>query len=821
MKGTLWRDLATCLGGSLLDLRLALRMLAKYPLLTIVGCASMAFGIAVGVGGFEIRTQFVNPTLPLEDGRKVVGLRNWDIRSNGPAPVTEADFAIWRDQLATVDDLGAFVSGERNLVVDSSIEPVSIAEMTASGFRIARVPPLIGRTLVETDELPNAQPVAVIGYSLWQQRFRADAAVVGRTVRLDSEQITIVGVMPQGFRFPAAHELWTPLSGDTFSNDGRARSLQVFGRLTQEASIDRAQAELTTIGIRASGDASERGAFLRPEVVPYATLFLDPRGSQTALALANIFLIMLVLLISANVALLIFARASAREGEISIRSALGATRARIITQLFVEAAALSLISAIAGLSASRFVLDSFWRMVEADSGGTLAFWLGSDLAPTTVVYGVALTLVGTVIVGVLPALVATGRGLYVRLQRFKAAGGGYRFRGVWTGVIVAQVAFTVMFPAAAYFFHSWVVDGQTREVGFSAGEYLSARLVMDRPTTAAAVDETDASIWRAVEELRRRLAAEPGVTAVTFADPLPGMQHPGARFEVDGDDATPTLGYEARIASVDSEFFNALGTPLVSGRDFAPSDHEAGREVAIVNASFVEHVLGGRNPVGRRIRRSAPDGIGTAGPWIEIVGAVPDLGVLGTDGIGLYRPLSPGNSSVHVAARVAGAAEALRDRLRTLAFDVDPTLRVYDLMTLNQVGSDLWTEAQYMSRALAVVSGLALLLSLIAIYSVTSFTVVQRTREIGVRAALGAPHGRIIVAIIRRPLVQIGLGIGIGGILVLLTFLGLFENAPTPGEAAAIAAYSVLMLGVCLLACLVPVRRALGLEASQVLRADS
>jgi predicted permease len=820
MKRTLWRDLSACLGGSRLDLRLALRMLAKYPLLTIVGCASMAFGIAVGVGGFEIRTQFINPVLPLEDGRKVVGLRNWDIRSNGPRPVTEADFAIWRDELTMFDDLGAFASVEGNLIVDSDIEPVSIAEMTASGFRIARVPPLVGRMLVETDELPNAQPVAVLGYSLWQQRFLADPAVVGRTVRLGSEQRTIVGVMPQAFRFPVAHELWTPLSSDTLSNTAGARSLQVFGRLAQEASIDQAQAELTTIGARTAGDTPETDAFLRPEVVPYANLFLDPRGSQTALALANIFLIMLVLLISANVALLIFARTSARVSEIAIRSALGATRGRIISQLFVEAAALSLISAIVGLAASRFVLGSFWRMVEADSGGALAFWLGSDLAPTTVVYGVALTLVGTVVVGVLPALAATGQGLHTRLQRFKAAGGGYRFGGVWTGVIVAQVAFTVMFPAAAFFFHSWVVDGQTRDVGFSADGYLSARLVMDRPNTAAGVDET-ANIERTVEGLRRRLTGEPGITGVTFADPLPGMQHPGGRFEIEGDDAPPPFGYEARIASIDTEFFNALGTPVLSGRGFAPSDLETGRDVAIANASFVEHILGGRDPVGRRLRRAAPDGELAPGPWTEIIGSVPDLGVLGTDGIGLYLPLAPDNSSVHVAVRVAGSPEALGNRLRTLASEVDPTLRVYDLMPLNQVGSDLWTESQYMSRALAVVSGLALLLSLIGIYSVMSFTVVQRTREIGVRAALGADHGRIIVAITRRPLVQIGLGIGAGGILVLLTFFGLFESTPTPGEAAAIAAYSVLMLGVCLLACVIPIRRALGLEASQVLQADS
>lgn len=239
-----------------------------------------------------------------------------------------------------------------------------------------------------------------------------------------------------------------------------------------------------------------------------------------------------------------------------------------------------------------------------------------------------------------------------------------------------------------------------------------------------------------------------------------------------------------------------------------------------MSTPFVERVLRGGNPVGRRVRRAARGNERPAGPWIDIVGVVRDLGIDGSGGIGLYRPL-PGASRVHVALHVGADPDLFVDRLRALAARVEPTLRVYDVMPLDRVGADQWLESQYLSRVLAVLSGVALLLSLMAIYAVMAFTVVQRTREIGTRVALGADRWRVIAAIVRRPLVQISLGIGAGGALVALVFVGLMESTPTPLEAGMIAAYSVLMLVVCLSACLVPIRRALRLDLTKVLRADA
>jgi hypothetical protein len=318
--------------------------------------------------------------------------------------------------------------------------------------------------------------------------------------------------------------------------------------------------------------------------------------------------------------------------------------------------------------------------------------------------------------------------------------------------------------------------------------------------------------------------AEPEVAGLTVADRLPGTLHPRWRIEIDGDAAPGTSApwHDVSSASVAVNFFDVLGVPVLAGRPFTTADLESSLGVVIVNQPFVTHVLGGQNPIGRRIRRGPVDGTDTPGPWLEIVGVVRDLGMLGRDtGAGLYHPVSAETASaLRVAVRITGSPESFAARFRTVARDVDPTLQIRELMPLDHVGASGWNESQYLSRVLAVLSAIALLLSLTAIYSVTAFIVSTRTREIGLRVALGADRRRVIAAILRRPLAQVGLGIVAGGFLVALTFLGIFESVPSGTEAALIAAYAVLMMGVCLLACIVPTRRALRVEPARALAVD-
>jgi predicted permease len=817
------------LGGFSLDLKLAARMLARYPVLTLVGGAAMAFGIGAGVGAFEIRTQLIDPRLPLDEGDRVVGVRYWHASDNAPVLPTSHDVAVWREQLGLIEDLSAFTSFSRNVgTSDGGSEVEAVAAMSPSAFRVVRVPLLLGRALLDSDALPGAPPVVVISHDIWSRRLARDPGVVGRTVRLGREEATVVGVMPEGFVFPAAHHLWVPLREPAGLAAADGPELLVFGRLAAGASREQAQAELSAIGARLAAASPRRHEFLRPQLVPFTWLMFDPGGLRLGVALGNIFVVMLLVLVSANVALLMFARAATRETEIAVRSALGADRARIVAQLFVEALLLSVLAVAVGLIAARFGLRSFLVMFEADSGRALPFWVSDSLTTTTVIYAGALTVVAASIIGVLPALNVTRRDLQDRLRQSSAGGGGYRFSGVWTAVIAGQVAATLMFPAAAFFFHRWVVAGQTRDVGFPSGQFLSARLELDRERTPGVpVDPTDeafrsrmASTWA---ELERRLSADSQVTGLSFADRLPGTLHPRWRIDVDGEApplASPT-GHRVSSASVAVNFFDVIGAPILAGRPFAAADLEPDPGVVIVNRSFVDRVLGGRNPIGRRIRRSPRASEEAPGPWLEIVGVVRDLGML-EESAGLYRPVPPERASVlRMAIGTKDEPQLLASRVRAVANEVEPALQLHELMPLDEAGASTWLESQYLSRLLTVLSAIALLLSLTAIYSVTAFTVSRRTREIGIRVALGADRRRVIAAILRRPLAQVGLGVFVGGILVGIVFVGLYETPPTAAQALLIATYAVAMVAVCLLACVVPARRALAVDPARALSVDT
>jgi predicted permease len=601
----------------------------------------------------------------------------------------------------------------------------------------------------------------------------------------------------------------------------------VFGRLAPDASREQAQAEMLAIGQRPPHGRQDKNAQLRPQLVPYTWLFVDPREFQLGLALGNIFVVMLLVVVSANVALLMFARATTRQTEIAVRNALGASRTRIVAQLFVEGLVVAGVAVGVGLVAARAGMRSLLATIEADAGRPLPFWAGDSLTQGTMIYAGLLTILSAAVIGVLPAVKSTGRGLEATLRRSTGAGGGFTFSGIWTAVIASQIAATLTFPAAAFLFHRWVAAGQTRDVGFPASTYLSARLALDRESTReASMDTTEqpfrTRLRKTYAELERRVTAAAEVTGLTFADRLPGTLHSRWRIEVDRDDARGAtfVGHPVSVATVALNYFDVVGAPVLVGRAFTTADVESAADTAIVNQSFVNKVLAGGNPIGRRIRRVRVDGPGNTSPWLEIVGLVRDLGML-EEHAGLYLPVTPDAAPVlRIVMGVRGAPASFAPRFRAIASTVEPALQIHELMPVDEAGASLWLESQYLSRVLTVLSAIALLLSLTAMYSVVSFTVARRTHEIGVCMALGAERRRILWTILRRPLAQVGVGVLVGSFLVTVTFVGLFDSMPTALEAASIAAYAIFMIGVCLLGCLAPARRALRIEPASALKSE-
>ena len=841
------------LNGFSLDLKLGGRMLVKYPGLTIVGGLAMAFAICVGTVVFEVVTLFVHPTLPLPAAERIVQIRIWDAAANRPEPRALHDLIVWRDALRSVTELGAWRDVTRNLIAaGGDARPVEVAEITASGFRIAGVTPLLGRVLVAADEGAGAPSVAVLGYDVWRMRFGSDPDVLGRTVQLGNEYATVVGVMREGFAFPVSHELWMPFRSDILDQAPRSGpAITVFGVLAPGATLETAQAELTTLGRRAAIERPATHEHLQPRVTPYAKLFFsEPSGEELGILFSiYVFALMLLVLVCGNVALLLFARAATRESELVVRSALGASRSRIVAQMFAEALVLGGAAAVVGLVAARFVLRSWGVNFLEVNLGRLPFWFDLSLSPATVLFAIGLTVLGSAIAGVVPALKVT-LGMGSRLKQAAAGAGGLRFGGVWTAVIVVQVAVTVAFPAIVYVEQWQLRRIQTFDAGFAAEEYLAVRIEMDAPVVPGANADSarlaqSASFASAVDELRRRVAAEAGVAGVTFVDRLPRTARPQGDIE-HSDDSTVTAQSgrvasadprpplrEATVASIDPSYFDVLEAPILAGRAFRAADLAPGARVAIVDQGFVDQVLEGRNPIGQQVRfvEHGDDAAAKASnPWFEVVGVVQELGMGAPTrkgrAAGLYLPATPDRfDRVYMMVRVQGDPMTLGPQLREIAAAVDPTLRLSELQRVDEVTNDiLWVVGLWL-RVTIMMTAVALLLSLSGIYAVLSFIVARRTREIGIRVALGASRGRVVAAIFRRPLSQVGLGVLAGGALIAVA--GTIET-DMPGlsgelsleQVAMLLAYAILMLGVCLLACVVPTRRALGVEPTVALRVD-
>lgn len=824
------------LGISWLDLKLGVRMLRKHPAMTVIGGLSMAFAIWAGAGAFEFGRQMLHPALPLPGGERVVGIVLMDAESGGPDRRVAYDFGRWRETVGAVESLGAFRDGSVTLITsDGAGQPIDVARMTATGFSVAGVAPLLGRTLVAADEEAGADPVVVLGYDVWQRRFGGDPAVVGGTVRLGVDVATVVGVMPEGFAFPVAHGLWVPLGRTELEHGPReGPRLYVFGRLARGSSLAQAQAELEALGGIAAADHPETHERLRPRVLPYAkSIIFLPGPISLGLFSINALVVLFLVLICGNVALLMFARAAAREGELVVRAALGASRARIITQLFMETLVLGGIAAVIGLSAAGLGLRWLYGTVLAEvAGDRLPFWVLGRLSPATIVYALLLTLLAAAVAGVVPALKVTGRRVDGRLRQVSAGGGGLRFGGVWTAVIVCQVAVTVAAPIFALGVRHEAVEIRALEPGIAANEYLVARLEMDPEVRAG--DDVTSRFSAAAVELERRLEARPGVAGVTFGERFPLMYHPHRLIEVDDGGAAPKHpdwpAYRVSSAAVALDYFAVLRVPIVAGRGFHEGDLDDAARTVLVNESFVEQVLGGRNPIGRHVQyayfeeeRDMRDP--ASEPWHRIVGVVPDLGISASSydpkRAALYHPARPGGvHPVHIAIHGPGGPAAMAHVLHTHAADVDPALRVHNPLPLDRALDRSLRFYSFWLRLLVCFSVLAVTLALAGIYAVMAFTVSRRTREIGVRVALGAGRVRILAQVFRRPARQVGLGL-VGGALFVTTLIWLMAgSAPSTTTLGMIAAYLLVMAAVCATACVVPARRALAVQPMEALRAE-
>jgi predicted permease len=807
VRGTRW------LGTLSPDAKLALRMLVKNPLLSVVGGLGMAVAVCIAIGFFTWMTFYYSHP-PIEEGDRVVTV---EYISGDASETTLSDYLAWRGRVTSVEDLAAYT--RRTMVVEGvggDVFSTSVVTMTASGFRLARVPALLGRILLDSDELDGAAPVVVIGFREWQQLFGADPDVIGAEVTLDGTVHTIVGVMPDGFRLPGNDGLWSALRTD-LPTDGAAyeQSAWIFARLAAGVDGAAAEAELTAVGDRLAVEDTRDRPRSRLVVLPFIRHILDVQQYPPWMIwLAQLFAGLILALVAVNVAVLVYARTALRTGEIALRTALGATRARIVSQLFLEAFALALAAAALGLVMAEIGFRQMVSLVSVQE--RLPYWLFDDLPRSAVLYAFALAVLAAFIVGGIPALQATGRQIQSTLRQL-GGGTGLRLGKTWTLLICVQVAVAVgVLPVVLGIVWS---SGPPPTVNFPASEMLSFRT---QPPAASqqpglAYGDRQAELLRRVEEL-------PGVVGVTYGSSVP-MRGSVVRVEAESR-AGPLDGMApvARVHRVDPSYFRVLGVPLLAGRAFSAADAEGGAVAAIVNRSFVDRFLGGGNALGHRFRRStdAQQEIPADAPWFEIVGVVDDLLIQGPGAVrsAIFFPSALGPETLTLVARTRGVEPAdLSARIRELAAEVGlgRGVNVAPLDTHYRSDGD---GGRLLAVMVAIITLSVLLLSAAGISAMMSFAVSRRQREIGVRTALGATRRQLIASIFERSTIQLA-----GGVLVGSSIAALLDRI-AGGELLGgqplqlLGLVAAIMLATGLVATWTPLRRALRLEATAALQGD-
>ncbi len=804
------------------DLRLALRQLAKAPGFMALTLAILSLGLGAAIYGFGILYAAVLKPLPFPAAHELmhleVSIPSQDVDSR---EVTWDDFKDWREQQTSFVDLAAFYNGTVNVTGSERPERYDGGFMSANAFDLLGVRPILGRNFVEGEGVFGAPDVVILGYDLWQRAYNGDPDIVGKVLRVNGRDSEVVGVMPEGFLFPFNDQLWVPLRFDESQMTGRGGgiTLEVYGRLKPGVTRAQASAEFEGISARLAETYPDTNSGIVPVVKPYAFEYID-KGTRAIIWTMMLAVVFVLLIACANVANLLMARTAGRTQEIAVRAAIGAGRRRLVVQMLSESIVLNLIGALVGLALAYWAMKSTDAFMAA-SNNPPPYWVQFVLDSRSAVFAVLAALAASLLAGIVPALRASGVNINGVLRENARGSTSRRLKWVSQALVVGEIALSFTLLIAAALTTRSVMNVSDVDVGADIDGVMTARIGLPQGT----YDETTDQV-AFFTQLRDRLAQANGIEDVVITTSLPGTWSDWRGYLADGQEEAPdTPPPPAPYVYMTPGFFDVFNIELLSGRDFDERDTADSEPVVIVNQEFASKAFPGEDAVGRRVRMG-DSRIPDAQPvWRTIVGVTSNVRhrhVMDTTRDPVFyvpvqqEPARFMSIAMRGQSNPSGLVATLRDNVRVL----DADMPMYWVQTLDETYRQQSAPTRLIGVVFAMLAIIALVLAAGGLYGVISFSVNQRTAELGIRRALGARDGNIFRLVSRQAFIQLGLGLGLGlfgGAGVAQGLKALLVDV-SPNDPTSYLTVGALLIAAVAVASYLPTRRAVGIEPMAALR---